>query len=81
MRFEHAKINLQKLIKPGPGSRPATTIIMSKYTDLKNHEAPCIGCFFAFSNEQFENGVKEKGLEGQKIYSASKLFSGLYGTD
>lgn len=53
---------------------------MSKYTELKNQEAPCIDCFFAFSNEQFEIGVKEKGLEGLKIYSAGKVFSGLYGT-
>lgn len=50
---------------------------MQKYQDIKNQQAPTINCFFAFSNKQFEEGIKEKNLEGQKIYAAG---SGLYGT-
>lgn len=51
---------------------------MSKYTELKNQEAPCIDCFFAFSESQFNEGAAK--IKGKKIYSASNVFSGLYGT-
>ena len=47
------------------------------YQEIKNQQAPTIDCFFAFSNKQFDEGVKEKNLEGQKILSAG---NGLYGT-
>lgn len=48
---------------------------MSKYTELKNQEAPCDDCFFAFSNQQLSEGIAK--LEGKKVYSAR---GGLYGT-
>jgi hypothetical protein len=48
------------------------------YIKLKEEHAPCIDCFFAFSQGQMEKGIKEHNLEGKKIYSAGY---GLYGTD
>ncbi len=48
------------------------------YIKLTGEDAPCIDCFFAFSNKQMEEGIKEHNLEGKKIYSAGY---GLYGTD
>ena len=48
-----------------------------KYQEIKNIQAPLIECFFAFSNSQFEQGVKENNLENKKILSAG---NGLYGT-
>ena len=50
---------------------------MSKYQEIKNRHPEFIECFFAFSNDQFERGIKEKQLEGKKIYNGG---SGLYGT-
>lgn len=50
---------------------------MSKYTELKEQHAPMWETFFAFSNEQFDQGMKEAGIEGKKIFSGG---AGLYGT-
>ena len=50
---------------------------MSKYQKIKDQQPELTECFFAFSNEQFENGVKEKQLDGKKIFRA---YGGLYGT-
>lgn len=50
---------------------------MSKYEEIKGRQPEFVECFFAFSNEQFEQGIKEKKLEGKKILRA---FGGLYGT-
>lgn len=47
------------------------------YAELKEIHPETIGVFFAFSDKQFEEGVKEKHLEGQKLFSAGH---GLYGT-
>lgn len=54
---------------------------MSKYQELKSKDPILTECFFAFDNKQFEEGIKEKGLEGKKVFSAKHLFIGLYGTD
>jgi hypothetical protein len=54
---------------------------MSIYSELQDraYEGVEMGeCFFAFSKSQLEDGIREKGLEGKKLYSAG---SGLYGTD
>lgn len=48
-----------------------------KYQELKNQQPVLEECFFAFSNEQFAEGVKEHNLEGKKIYSGNY---GVYGT-
>lgn len=50
---------------------------MSTYSELNNKQAPMIECFFAFSNQQFAEGVKNASLEGKKIYRGD---GGLYGT-
>lgn len=48
-----------------------------RYSELKKQQPVLEECFFAFSNEQFAEGVKEHNLEGKKIYSGEY---GLYGT-
>ena len=50
---------------------------MAKYTELKEMHPPTVNCFFAFSNQQFAEGMKEHKLEGQKIFHGG---AGLYGT-
>ena len=55
-------------------------LIMSAYTEIRDRiwEGVEMGdCFFAFGKRQFEEAVKEKGLEESKILSAGQ---GLYGT-
>jgi len=48
------------------------------YSEITQQHAPCENCFFAFSNEQFKEGLAKAGLsENDKIYSAGH---GLYGT-
>lgn len=48
------------------------------YSKLVNIHPPMPkGCFFAFSNKQLEEGIKENELDGVKIYHAG---AGLYGT-
>lgn len=47
------------------------------YQEIKNQQPVLRDCFFAFSTEQFNEGVKKHNLEGQKIYRG---YGGLYGT-
>jgi len=47
------------------------------YKEIKNRQPELHECFFAFSNKQFEEGVKKVGIEGKKIYRG---IGGLYGT-
>lgn len=48
-----------------------------KYQEIKNEQPILRECFFAFSKEQFEEGVKKHNLEGKKLYRG---FGGLIGT-
>ena len=50
---------------------------MSKYQKIKSKEATLKECFFAFSNEQLNEGIKCLNLKGQRIINAG---AGLYGT-
>ena len=50
---------------------------MTPYRELNGKQAPMNECFFAFSNAQYEEGVKKAGIDGKKIYRAD---GGLYGT-
>jgi len=47
------------------------------YQQIKNQQPVLRDCFFAFSTEQFNEGVKKHNLEGKKIYRGH---GGLYGT-
>ena len=48
------------------------------YSELIRQDAPCINCFFAFSDAQFIKGkAKAELTDDDKIYSGG---SGLYGT-
>jgi hypothetical protein len=47
------------------------------YQQIKNEQPILRNCFFAFSKEQFNEGIAKHNLEGQKIYQAK---GGLYGT-
>ena len=47
------------------------------YQEIKNRQPVLKDCFFAFSNEQFAEGIKEFSLEGQKIFKGAH---GLFGT-
>lgn len=47
------------------------------YQEIKNRQPVLFECFFAFSNSQFDEGVKKAGIEGKKIYRG---IGGLYGT-
>ncbi|MEY4433756.1 MAG: hypothetical protein RLZZ44_1890 [Bacteroidota bacterium] len=48
------------------------------YQDIKNQQPILRDCFFAFGNDQFNEGIKKHNLEGQKIYRG---MGGLYGTE
>lgn len=48
------------------------------YNALKVEEAPMVDCFFAFSEKQMQEGIKEMKLEGKKLYDGG---AGLVGTD
>jgi hypothetical protein len=48
-----------------------------KYRELKDQHPELHECFYAFSNQQFDEGVKEKNLQGKKILKANY---GLFGT-
>lgn len=49
-----------------------------KYTEYLEIQPVMTNCFFAFSNEQFKEGIKKFNLEGQKIFNGGQ---GLYGTN
>lgn len=51
---------------------------MANYKEIKDLQPTLTECFFAFSNEQFNEGIKKAGIEGQKIYSGH---GGLFGTN
>ena len=44
---------------------------------INTHPSMPKGCFFAFSKQQFEEGVEKNELDGVTIYHAG---AGLYGT-
>jgi len=48
-----------------------------KYREFRDQEPELFECFFAFSNKQFEEGVKKAGIEEKKIFRG---IGGLYGT-
>jgi hypothetical protein len=50
---------------------------MKNYSELKSKEPILTDCFFAFSNSQYAEGIKEHKLEGKKIFKAD---GGLFGT-
>lgn len=47
------------------------------YQEIKNQQPILRNCFFAFSKEQFNEGIEKHNLQDQKIYQAQ---GGLYGT-
>ena len=47
------------------------------YAKIKDQQPKLSECFFAFSNEQYEAGIKKNNLENQKIFDGGL---GLYGT-
>ena len=47
------------------------------YQQIKNEQPILRDCFFAFSDDQFNEGIKKHNLEGKKIYRG---YGGLYGT-
>ena len=50
---------------------------MKTYTEIKNEQPMYWNVFFAFSDEQFEKGRKEAGIENELIFSCG---DGIYGT-
>ncbi len=48
------------------------------YQQIKNEQPVLRECFFAFSKQQLEEGIKEHKLEGKKLFRG---FGGLFGTD
>lgn len=48
------------------------------YSEIKNRQPELTECFFAFSNEQFKEGIAKHNLEGKKIFHGP---GGLYGTN
>lgn len=49
-----------------------------KYSDVKKFNPSMKNCFFAFGNQQFEEGKTKSIPEGEKVLSANH---GLYGTN
>lgn len=50
---------------------------MANYLKIISKHPETIDCFFAFSNQQFAEGIKKHKLEGKKLFSGG---AGLYGT-
>jgi hypothetical protein len=50
---------------------------METYSEIKSKHPELIECFFAFSNEQFKEGIQKAGIADKKIYNGG---AGLYGT-
>lgn len=50
---------------------------MKNYEQIKDQQPVLFECFFAFSKEQFDEGLKKAGIKDKKILSGG---SGLYGT-
>jgi len=50
---------------------------MESYVKIKDKQPVLFKCFFAFSDDQFSEGKKKAGIEGQKIFNGG---AGLYGT-
>lgn len=48
------------------------------YQEIKNEQPVLRECFFAFSKEQLEEGIKKHNLEGKKIFRG---VGGLFGTE
>ena len=53
------------------------TAVMSTYAELHSKQPELQECFFAFSKEQFEEGLDTMGIRDKKIYNGG---GGLYGT-
>ena len=47
------------------------------YQEIKNQQPVLRECFFAFSTQQFQEGITKHNLEDKKIYRG---YGGLYGT-
>lgn len=50
---------------------------MATYAEIKNQQPVLFECFFAFSDQQYNEGIAKNNLEGKKIYRG---FGGLFGT-
>ena len=50
---------------------------MATYQEIKNQQPVLFECFFAFSNQQYAEGIAKHNLEGKKIFRG---FGGLFGT-
>jgi hypothetical protein len=51
---------------------------MKRYTEIKDKQPELFECFFAFSNEQFNEGKKKANIGDKKILSGD---AGAYVTD
>ena len=52
-------------------------LYIMNYQDIKNEQPILRECFFAFSTEQYNEGIAKHNLEGKKIFRG---IGGLYGT-
>lgn len=50
---------------------------MANYSEIKNRQPELHECFFAFSNQQYADGIKEHNLQDKKIFRG---VGGLFGT-
>lgn len=51
---------------------------MKTYQQIKKENPECVDCFFAFSDEQFAEGIKQHKLEGKQLVKGPY---GLIGTE
>lgn len=54
-----------------------SNIYAMNYYEIKNRQPVLFECFFAFSNDQFKEGIAANNLDGKKILRAA---GGLFGT-